>query len=123
MHTAKERELQKISQALTTISKRVNGLSLREGNKVDGGDNKSGGGGNNSGIGVGGGNHNISRKMATKKTTPTVETKSGYTQKAWNTIPHGPIRRGNGSTKSKTWLTKNLERKIQRSGRRTNGHS
>ena len=45
-------------------------------------------------------------KKTTKKTTPTAATKSGYKQKAWNTIPCGPIRRGNGSTKSVTLLTK-----------------
>ena len=45
-------------------------------------------------------------KMTANKTMPTATTKSGYTQKACNTIPRGPIRRGNGSTKSRTQLTK-----------------
>ena len=33
MRTAKKRELQKTSQALVTLSKRVDGLAIREGNK------------------------------------------------------------------------------------------
>ena len=65
--TAKKRELQKISQALVTLSKRVDGLAIREGNKWDGGNNKSGVGGNN-GVRVGGGgNHNTSGKNDNKE--------------------------------------------------------
>ena len=44
MRIANERELQKISQALATVRKRVDRLAIRKGNKGDGGDNKSGGG-------------------------------------------------------------------------------
>ena len=76
MRTANECELQKILQALATLSKRVDVLAIREGNKIDGGDNKSGGGGNNDGRGDGGVNHNTSVKMTTKKTTPKAATKS-----------------------------------------------
>ena len=54
-------------------------------------------------------------KMTTKKTTPTAATKGGYIQKAWNTIPHGPIRRGNGSINIGNRLTKKIGGKIQRS--------
>ena len=49
-------------QALATLSKRVDGLAIREDNKGDGGNNKSGGCGNNGGRGGGGGNHNTSGK-------------------------------------------------------------
>ena len=93
-------------KVLATLRKRVDGLATREGNKGDGGDNKGRGGGNNGNRGGGGGNHNTSGKMTTENTTPTAATKSGFTQKSWNTIPRGPIRRGNGSTKSGTLLTK-----------------
>ena len=60
MRTANERELQKMSQALATLSKIVHILAIREGNKGDGGNNKGGGGGNNSDRGGGGGNHKTS---------------------------------------------------------------
>ena len=106
MSTANKRELQKVLQKLATLSKRVDGLAIREDNKGDGRYNKSGGGGNNGSRGGGGGNHNTSRKNDNKEIMPAAATNSGYTQKAWNTIPHGPIRRGNGSTKSGTWLEK-----------------
>ena len=106
MRTANKRELQKVLQKLATLSKRVDGLAIREDNKGDGGYNKSGGGGNNGRKGGDGGNHNTSRKNNNKEIMTAAATNSGYTQKAWNTIPHGPIRRGNGSTKSGTWLEK-----------------
>ena len=106
MRTANEQELQKILQALATLRKRVDGLATREGNKGDGGDNRIGGSRNNGGRGGGDGNHNTSRKITTKKTMPTAATKSGYKEQAWSTIPRGPIRRENGSTKSRTWMTK-----------------
>ena len=48
-------------------------------------------------------------KMTKNQTTLTAATISGYTKKAWNTIPHVPIRRGNGSTKNGNW-----EKKIER---------
>ena len=108
--TANKRKLQKISQALATLNERVNGLAIREGNKGDGGDNKSGGGGNKGDKGIGGGNHNTNGKDDNKENTPTAATKSEYTQKAWNTIPSGPIIRGNGSTNSGTWLAKKMRR-------------
>ena len=62
MRTTNKRELQKISPALVTLSKRVNGTAIRKGNKGDGGDKKSGGSGNNGGRGGGDGNHNTSGK-------------------------------------------------------------
>ena len=67
MRTANESKMQKISQAIATLSKRVDGLSIIEGNKWDGGKNKSGGGGNNGNRGGGGGNHNTSRKNDNKE--------------------------------------------------------
>ena len=66
MRTSNERDLQKIPQALATLSKRVDGISIREGNKGDGGDKKSGGGGNNVSRGGGGGYHNTSGKNDNK---------------------------------------------------------
>ena len=60
MRTANESELQKILQALTTLSKRVGRLAIREGNKGYCGDNKGGGRGKNDDRGGGGGNHNTS---------------------------------------------------------------
>ena len=65
--TANKRKLQKISQALATLNERVNGLAIREGNKGDGGDNKSGGGGNKGDKGIGGGNHNTNGKDDNKE--------------------------------------------------------
>ena len=44
--------------------------------------------------------------MTENKTMSTAVTQSGYTQKAWNTIPRSPIRRGNGSKNSGTWMKK-----------------
>ena len=67
MRTANERELQKILQALAPLSKRVNGLAFREGNKGDRGDKKGGGGGNNGDRGGGGDNHNASGKNYNKE--------------------------------------------------------
>ena len=81
MRTANKYELQKILQVLVTLSKIVDGLAIREGNKGDGGDNKGKGWGKNGDRGGGGGNHNTTRKMTTNKTTPTAATKSGYTKK------------------------------------------
>ena len=66
MRTANERELQKISQALATHSKRVNGLAIREGNKGDDGNKKGGGGGNKGNRGGGSGYHNASVKNDNK---------------------------------------------------------
>ena len=94
--TANKCDLQNILQAIANLSKRVYGLAIREGNKGDGGDNKSGGGGNNGGRCGGGFNHNTSGKDDNKEKTATEATKSVYTQQAWSTIPRGPIRRGNG---------------------------
>ena len=65
--TANKRKLQKISQALATLNKRVDGLAIREGNNGDGGDNKSESGGNNRDRGSGGGNHNTSGKNDNKE--------------------------------------------------------
>ena len=45
-------------------------------------------------------------KITANKTMPTAATKIGYMQKAWNTIPRGPIRRDNVSKKNVTWLGK-----------------
>ena len=53
---------------------RVNGLAIREGNKGDGGDNKSRGGEKNGGRG-GGGNHNTSGKNDNKKNNANVGNK------------------------------------------------
>ena len=66
MRTTNERELQKISQALATLNKRVEVLATIENNKGDGGDNKSGGDGNNGGRGGCGGNYNSSGKNYNK---------------------------------------------------------
>ena len=62
MRTTNKYELQKILQVLVTLSKIVDGLAIREGNKGDGGDNKGRGGGKNGDRGGGGGNHNTSGK-------------------------------------------------------------
>ena len=62
MRTVNKREIQKILQAIDTLSKRVDVIAIREGNKGDGGDNKNGGGVNNGGRCGGGGNHNTSGK-------------------------------------------------------------
>ena len=66
MRTANKYELQKISQALPTLSKRVDVLAIREGNKGDVSDNKSKGNSNIGGRGGGGGNHNTSGKNDNK---------------------------------------------------------
>ena len=66
MRTASKCKLQKISQAIDTLSKRVDGLVIREGNKGDGGVNKNGGGGNNLVRGGGGGKHNTISKSHNK---------------------------------------------------------
>ena len=59
LRTANEREMQKTPQELTTLSKRVDRISIREGNKGDGE--------NNGGRGDGGGNHNTSGKNDNKE--------------------------------------------------------
>ena len=110
MRTANENELQKILQALATLSKRVDRLAIREGNKVDGGDNKSVGCGNNGGRGSKASTTTSAAKMTTNKTMPTAATKIGYTQKAWSTIPCGPIIRGNGSSRERNLAEKKLRR-------------
>ena len=65
--TANEHDLQKILQAFATLSKRFNGLAIKEGNKGDSGDKKGGGGGNNGNRGGGGDNHNASGKNYNKE--------------------------------------------------------
>ena len=67
MRGANEHKLQNILQALANLSKRVDGLAIREGNNGDGGDNKSESGGNNRDRGSGGGNHNTSGKNDNKE--------------------------------------------------------
>ena len=62
-------------QALVTLSKRVDILAIREGNKVDGGDNKSVGGGNNGGRGSKASTTTSAAKLTTKKTMPTAAKK------------------------------------------------
>ena len=45
-------------------------------------------------------------KTTRERKKPTAAMKNIYTKKVWNTIPCRPIRKGNGSKKSRTWLTK-----------------
>ena len=106
MRTANKRELQKMSQALATLSNRVDGIAIREGNKGDSRDKKAESAATTATEAAVVETTTPVSKMTTNKIMPTAATKSGYTQKAWNTIPHGPIRRGNGSTKRGTWMTK-----------------
>ena len=106
MRTANKCELQNISQALATLSKRFHGLSIKEGNKGDGSNNKGRVDGKNGNKAVVMATTTPAEKITTKKTMSTAPMKSGYTQKAWNIIPHGPIRRDNGSKKSGTWHKK-----------------
>ena len=47
IYSVNERNLQKISQAIATLRKRVDGLAIREGNKGDGSNKKRGDDGNN----------------------------------------------------------------------------
>ena len=67
MNTANKRELKKILQALATLSKRVDGIATREGNKGGSRDNKSGGVISNRDRGSGGSNHNPSGKNDNKE--------------------------------------------------------
>ena len=93
MRTAKERELQNISQALATLSKRVNGLAIREDNKGDGGNKKGGGGGNNGDRGGGGGNHNASGKNDNKENNANCYNKKWIYTKGMEYDPTWPYKK------------------------------
>ena len=66
MRTANERELQEVLQAFATLSKKADGLAIREGNKGDGGYEESKGDIKNGDRDGGGGNYNTSGKNDSK---------------------------------------------------------
>ena len=97
-------------QALATLRKRVDGLTTRECNKETTATTNAEAAATmatEAELAELAATATPAAKITAKKTTPTTTTKNGYTQKECNTIPRGPIIRGNGSTKSRTWLKKN----------------
>ena len=108
MHTVNECELQKILQALATLSKRVDGLAIREVNKRDGGGNKGGGGGNNGNRGGGGGNHNTSGKKDNKENNANGGNKKWIYTKGVEYYPTWPYKKGQWFKKERDLAEKKL---------------